>query len=284
MFAAGPLVSPGAAALRESMSEAGVDVAVISVPPPGVHAATRDKANPDVATRVNDELLALAEAADGQLRVWLALPMPDPDAAVREIKRRLGHPLVVGAGLYSHSRPWCLDSGEFDPLFRVLADNGLVAQLHPGFEDPEPRYQAHGLAGSLDAVYVNGLVAARLIYGGTFDRVPDARVVVTHLGGTLPFLAQRLHDMSGRTASCKQDIFHYCRHNLWYDNCSYHTPALVCTATSFGASRIVLGSDFPFRGPLRRCVNDLAEGGFSTADEAAICRAQNLLRHAKDKE
>jgi aminocarboxymuconate-semialdehyde decarboxylase len=278
MFGTGPLVATGASALLESMSEAGVDEALISVPPPGVHARTRDEANPDIASRVNDELLAAAEAADGHLRVWLALPMPDTDAAVREITRHAGHPFVVGAGLYSHTRPWCLDAAEFEALFCALADRELVAQLHPGFEEPESRYEPYGLAGSLDAVYVNGLVAARLIYCGLFDRVPDARVLVTHLGGTLPFLAQRIHDMSGPRSRCREDIFHYCRRNLWYDNCSYHTPALVCTAASFGVDRIVLGSDFPFRGPVQRCVADISDTGFAPEDEEAIFRAQQLVR------
>ena len=276
-FAGGSISSPGAGELLSSMDQAGIGTAVVSIPPPGIHGRDVGEANPAAAALVNDELVSLAESAGDRFRVWLTLPMPDPRASMNEIERLGRHPLVVGVGLYSHSRPWCLDQPDFEPMFRLLVDHGLVAQLHPSFEAPEPRFAPFALGGSLDAVYVNGLVAARLIYSGLFDRVPQSRLLVTHLGGTLPFLAQRIHDMSGPSANAHHDIFHYCRTNLWYDNCSYHTPALACTADSFGPDRVVLGSDFPFRGPIMRCVDDIRRGGFDARTEEAM--SSTTARH-----
>jgi aminocarboxymuconate-semialdehyde decarboxylase len=187
-----------------------------------------------------------------------------------ELQRVGRHPLVAGVGLYSHTRPWCLDDEEFVPLFARIAESGLVAQMHPAFEPSEERYEPFALAGSLDAVFVNTLVVSRLIFGGLFDRAPDLRLIVTHLGGTLPFLVQRLHDMSAPFATTEKDIWSYCRKNLYFDNCSFHTPALVCTCATFGSDRVVLGSDFPFRGAVRRCVDDVDGGGFRTAERTAM--------------
>ncbi len=43
-----------------------------------------------------------------------------------------------------------------------------------------------------------------------------------------------------------------CRRRTWYDTVGYgYPPALRCAADSFGAARLVLGTDFPYEnGPV----------------------------------
>jgi aminocarboxymuconate-semialdehyde decarboxylase len=108
----------------------------------------------------------------------------------------------------------------------------------------------------------------RLIFSGMLDRVPDLDVIVPHLGGTLPYLTQRFVDMGHGDAEL--DVAHYLRHRLWLDTCSYHPPAFRCAVDTAGADRIVLGTDFPFRGSLQRAVDDVVANAPGPDARAAI--------------
>ena len=119
---------------------------------------------------------------------------------------------------------------------------------------------AWGLGGSLGAVFGNSLAAARLILSGMMDRIPNLDLIVTHLGGVLPYLQTRIADLSGN-GDAQYDVGTYLRERIWTDNCSYHQPAFQCAVDTMGVDRILLGSDFPFRGSLARCVEDVRSSG-----------------------
>jgi len=86
--------------------------------------------------------------------------------------------------------------------------------------------------------------------------------VVPHPGGFLPYVVQRMADF-GR-GDAEHDLEHYLRTRVHLDTCSYHPPAMRCAVDTVGADRLVLGSDYPFRGPQQRAVDDVR--GFFAAD------------------
>ena len=100
--------------------------------------------------------------------------------------------------------------------------------------------------------------AARFMLSGMLDRLPDLIVIVPHLGGTLPYLAQRLVDQNGR-GEAEHNILEYLQTRIWLDSCSYHPPALKCALETVGPDRILLGSDYPFRGSVARAVDDVTD-------------------------
>jgi aminocarboxymuconate-semialdehyde decarboxylase len=93
------------------------------------------------------------------------------------------------------------------------------------------------------------------VLSGLLDRFQSLDVVIPHLGGVIPYLSQRLAEQVAGQA--EHEFTHYLTNRLYYDNCSYHAPALRCAVETVGAERIMLGSDYPFRGALRRCVDDV---------------------------
>jgi aminocarboxymuconate-semialdehyde decarboxylase len=93
-------------------------------------------------------------------------------------------------------------------------------------------------------------------------------VVVPHLGGTLPYLLRRIEDF-GR-GKAQHDLTHYLRTRMYLDTCSYHPPAMRCAVDTVGDERLVLGSDYPFRGSAGRAVQDVR--AFFGPDEQAAQR------------
>ena len=257
------------------MDEAGVDVAVIEIPPPGVGFSDPARAAA-AAAAVNDELIAACEKHLDRLRAMITLPLPHPEEAIAEIERVSDHELVRGVELFGVTSRFQTDNPDFEAVLRAIADAGLVAQMHPAFEPPADAMRAWGLGGSLGAVFGNSLAAARLILSGTLDRIPDLDLIVTHLGGTLPFLEVRIDDLSGHGDALNSHGY-YLRERVWADNYSYHEPSLVCTVETMGAHRIVTGSDYPFRGTVKRCIDDIRTSRLSPEDKDLILH-HNALR------
>jgi aminocarboxymuconate-semialdehyde decarboxylase len=208
-------------------------------------------------------MLEAAERHPGRFSVLLALPLPDIDASVAELERLAAHPLAQGVSALTNAETWTLDEPQFESLWAAVAQHQMPLVLHPAFDCRPAKFTDWTIGGSLHAVVSSSLGIARLVMSGMLDRVPALDVIVPHLGGTIPYLAQRFVDMGRGEAA--HDLAHYLRHRMYLDTCSYHPPAFRCAIDTVGADRLVLGTDYPFRGSLRRAVDDVIENA-PTAD------------------
>lgn len=248
------------------MAESGVDIAVLSLPPPGSSLRAGDAG---LARAVNDGLVAAAERAPDRLRVLCAVPLPDAAAAVAEAERTLAHPLARGVAVTSNLGQWRLDDPATDPLYGYLADRGAPLFVHPALEPLPEAYADFALTATISAVTSSTLGVLRMIYSGVFDRFPALRVIMPHLGGLIPYLYARLVDLGGQQ-SAREPLGHYLTHHLVLDTCSYHPPAFRCALETVGAGRLALGTDYPFRGSLARAVADVRQHSLPSADQEAI--------------
>ena len=250
------------------MDECGVDVSVISLPPPAAASFGSAATARRVASAANDAMLDAAERHPGRFSILLALPLPDVEGSLAELDRVASHPLAQGVSALTNAETWSLDEPQFEDLWAAAAQRRLPLALHPAFDCRPAKYTDWTIGGSLHAVMSSSLGVARLVMSGMLDRVPALDVIVPHLGGTIPYLAQRFVDM-GR-GDAEHDLVHYLRHRLYLDTCSYHPPAFRCALDTVGSERIVLGTDYPFRGSLRRAVDDVIENAPSAEARAAI--------------
>ena len=250
------------------MDGAEVSTSLLSLPPPGVQFGG-EGAHAAVAARANDEFLEAAQQSPGRFAVLLALPLPDVGACLAELERVGGDPAVAGVGLLTTASPWTLDEERFTPVFEAAAAAGLPLVLHPALDPLPPAFSAFGIESSLGPVISSSVGALRMIFAGVFDRVPGLAAVVPHLGGTIPYLAQRVVDLS-RDVHAEKDLVSYCRERLYFDTCSFHRPAFRCAVETVGVERLVLGSDYPYRGTLRRAVDDVVTAGLGPDETDAV--------------
>jgi predicted TIM-barrel fold metal-dependent hydrolase len=238
------------------MDACGVDVSVLSLPPP---AATFGDATARaaIASRGNDELLAAADTHAGRFAVLLSLPLPHVDASLAELDRVASHPQARGVEILTATDGYSVDDPAFEPLYAGVAGLGLPVMTHPAIEEIPGPWREWALGSSLGAVTSSSLGVARLALSGMLDRVPELELIVPHLGGTLPYLAQRFVDFG--TGDGGHDLLHYLRNRMYLDTCSFHPPAFHCACETVGAERLVLGSDYPYRGPLARAVQDVVD-------------------------
>jgi predicted TIM-barrel fold metal-dependent hydrolase len=169
------------------------------------------------------------------------------------------------------------ESDEWRPVLDRIAGLRLPLMLHPQLLDParseDPfahAFAEYGLRSGVQAMVATSIAALRLVLSGCLDDLGDLVVIVPHLGGVIPYLAQRLADQTkGRNT---RPLEHYLRERFFYDNCSYHHAALRCAIETVGADRIMLGSDYPFRGPLGRCIDTVLRSDLDAGTKQLMTR------------
>lgn len=250
----------------ELMEEASVDVAVLSVAPPA--AVFREAgAAAEAVTIANDEVLAACAQAPDRFVGLAILPLPHVEEAVAELERLGDQRAIRGLLVGVDGLGYAPDTLALEPVLARAAEAGLVFVVHPAGHEPGPNraFDAFSLGPSFETMLWTSLVALRFVLSGLLDRHPTLDLVVPHLGGVLPYLTQRLIDQA--TGEAEHDLTHYLQERLYFDSCSYHHPALRCAVDTVGAPRIMLGSDFPFRGELGRCVTDVETADFLSHEE-----------------
>ena len=257
------------------MDETGIDVSILSLPPPGPGFGLLGTVA-EVAAEANDEMLDLAALASGRFGVLIALPLPDSEAAIEEVRRLADHPLVCGAAAIVDHGHWDPADPEHDPLYAELGARGLPLMLHPGIEELPAAYGDWNLALALGAPVASTLGILRLVLGGSLDRAPSLTPIVPHLGGLWPYLTQRVDDQCAAPAGLVPSA--RLANRILLDTCSFHPPALRCALDTVGVDRVLLGSDFPFRGKPARCVEDIEDLQLTMTERDAIL-GDNACRH-----
>ena len=91
--------------------------------------------------------------------------------------------------------------------------------------------------------------AIRMVLCGIFDKYPDLKIILGHLGETLPFLVWRIDQAlsrpgaSGKVLSFR-DVF--CNHFHLTTSGNFSDPALMCCVQEMGVDRIMFAVDWPF--------------------------------------
>ena len=90
-------------------------------------------------------------------------------------------------------------------------------------------------------------LAIRLVLSGVFDAYPRLKIVLGHLGETLPFLLWRIDQALARPggkALSFRDVF--CSHFYITTSGNFSNPALLCCVMEMGIDRILFAVDWPF--------------------------------------
>jgi predicted TIM-barrel fold metal-dependent hydrolase len=244
------LLDLGERRLRE-MDEAGIDLQVISHFPSGPqNLPPADAIKMSRAT--NDLILETVNKYPDRFAGFASLPLTDPIGAERELERAIRELGFKGAMLHGMAAGVPLDDRRFWGIYQLAQALDVPIYIHP---DAPPAAVAEAYYKGYPALIGPGwsytvesaTQALRLMLSGVFDSYPRLKMILGHLGESLPFSIVRCDANLTRRANLKRPLKDYFHENFWITtSANLSNPALVCCMMEMGVERILFSVDWPF--------------------------------------
>jgi aminocarboxymuconate-semialdehyde decarboxylase len=263
------------------MDAAGVHMQVLSATPQ-LPTFADERHAVEGARLANDLYAELVRTHPDRFAAFAATPLPHGEAAAAEAARAIDELGMLGATVGTAVLDRTLADPAFEPLWAALDERSAALYIHASGKDADsPLIAEHGLTWIVGAPFEDAIGVLHFVRGGITARYPNIKVIVAHLGGPIPFLGQRIDDNYNHWGQGFPELPSDTWRKMWWDTANFHAPSLRCSVDTFGADRIVLGSDFPyFQGDLyTRAVRYVQEAGLrKQAVEAILDRnATELL-------
>ena len=266
---------------RQSVLEReGVDTQVITFTTPGTHVEPPDRAI-RFARLVNDAFARIVRERSPRFNALATLPLNDPTASVAELRRAMTELALPGAMLFSNVNGVALADERYFPLYEEANRLGAVLHIHPTDPVGVEAMTEFWLMPLVGFLFDTTLAAAKLVFAGVPERWPNIKWVLSHLGGAIPYLAERLDRGWRAFPECRDRISRppseYMR-RFYYDTVNFDPSALRLAFDFAGADQILAGSDYPHQiGSIPLMHESLAALGVSREERERI-RGGNAAR------
>lgn len=230
------------------MDRNGIATAITSIP--SIGDSIRDNSfSKDLARRCNEFSADLINEHPKRFGAFAALPLSDVNVALKEMAYALDKLKLDGVLLQSNVGGHYLGAKKFEALFCELNRRKALVHIHPA-DPPEKKQPELNLPSSLiEFVFDTTRAIANLIYSGTMERYQNIRFIVSHAGGTIPYLAWRIslfQHRAGMQENVPRSVIAYLK-RLYYDTALSASPyALRSLQELVDPSHIFFGSDYPF--------------------------------------
>lgn len=235
-----------------------------------------------LARETNDYGARVVADSKGRFRLFAVLPQHDVDGSLQEIDYATNTLKAPGFYMATSVGVSYLGDKKFDPILEELNRRRAVVATHPNEAD-----------WALDLV--EGVTTATVWYGndttmaimsllnsGAPKKYPNIRWIMSHAGGTLPFIIQRV---VGEPVAPKLngtpkpgDRLYYLRNNFYYDTAqSANAAAMPALKVVAGVSQILFGTDYPWS-PIDVDVEGMTDAGAFTPSELNTIYRENALR------
>ncbi|RUR09656.1 amidohydrolase family protein [Legionella sp. km772] len=250
----------------EKMDEARIDLSVLSVTTPGLQSLALASNLEYCAQKWNDYLIDCVAQSPDRFRAFACVPTYAPQLAIHELERIQGAEGIVGCLINgydssNYTLAKYLDDKAYDEFWDYIHANNIPVYIHPrgipaGREATYSPYQAlHGSSWGFHIETAEHIL--RLMLSGLFDRYPNLKIIIGHMGEMLPFWAwridHRLKEEGWREKmGYKKTITEYLNSNIFLTTSGFFdTPALMHAISTVGTDRIMFSVDYPYEDNLK---------------------------------
>lgn len=274
-----------------------IQMAMQSISAPGVYlpGAELPDGFPEKLARIGNEAIAETKANHpDRFGGFATLPMLNAQAAIDELAFSLDTLKLDGVILLTNFNGVYLGDKQFEPVFRELDRRRAVVFVHP--TEPGPRYDP-GLdvpVALVEAPFDTTRAVANLMFNGVLDRYPNISYILSHGGGTIPYLAWRMagieYAQKDKKTSVVSALYDYLvkgnpAKGLKLIKRMYFDTALVSGTYALNALRefagpehIVFGTDLCIAKLSQIVTKNLERDGVFSDDELAAISNRNSLR------
>ncbi len=244
----------------EHMDEFGIDRQLLLLTSPGVQVLGPAEGTA-MARKANDLAAAACAKHPDRFSALAAFAPQDVDGAVAEIDRAMQELGLNGAVLNSHWQGRYLDEPEFEPILSALEANDAALYIHPTAPWYAKPYRDRGITGALGGfphdVWIHTM---GLILSGAFDKFPGLRLVIGHMGESMPLSLYRFDWMQSNAdgvpglrggqpaVTLEHPISHYFKTNIWITTSGEGWgPAVRFCMEVLGPERVLYAMDYPYQ-------------------------------------
>jgi len=255
------------------LEQAGVHTQVLTFTSPGTHIEDPEQAA-RLARMVNDALAGIMKDWPGRFTALATLPLNNPAASVDELERAMTGLGFKGVMLFSNVNGVALSDDRYLPLYRKANELEAVFYIHPIHPVGVEAMLDYWLMPLVGFPFDTTLAAAKIVFSGIAEKYPAIRWVLTHLGGAIPYLAERLDRGFHAFGECRRNIgkppSEYLK-DFYYDTVNFDVPALELALAFAGPKRLLAGSDYPHMiGSLAKMLESIDRLGLSPEEKAGI--------------
>jgi predicted TIM-barrel fold metal-dependent hydrolase len=232
-----------------------------------------------LARECNEYFAKLMADHPGRFGFFAAMPLPNMDAALREVDYAMGTLKADGVALFtSYGDKWLGDPA-FDPFFQELNRRKAVVFTHPNTANCCRNLLPNIADGTIEWGTDTTRAITNLLFNGTAARCPDVRFTFSHGGGTMPYLVERFIAAARTPKFASQFPAGFAAEagKFYYDTAWTTNPeAMGALSKLVPISQILFGTDFPYRtaDDQLKALQDC--GVFSAADLGKI-ESENAL-------
>jgi predicted TIM-barrel fold metal-dependent hydrolase len=261
-------------ALIGSIEGAGIAARVINTPLEFLQDADGNVA-PDTVPRINDAIADLVSRHPGRLYGLATVDAYSGEAGARELTRAVEELGLRGVFVESAKGELLPDAKEARPTFAAAAALGIPVFMHPVADRQlDTRFKPYGRLGvRLTRGTINAAALFALLESGTFDDLPNLRIVVTALalGGVL------LAGSVGDGARMRKDTPARVRRHVYVDTTGLYPTTVRAAVDILGADHVLMGTDWPVVAETSGRIGQvLAASGLDAAEQQMIAAGNTL--------
>lgn len=234
-----------ASAALEFLDTHGIAKGLLSISSPGVHLAGGSRFA-SLARAVNEIAADLHRDHPSRFGSFASVPLPDVDDGLAEIEYAFDTLHADGVVLISNIRGQYLGHRDFDPVWAELNRRKAVVFIHPAQSLP---LLDGVIAPIVDYPFDTTRTALNLVYNGVIAKYPDVKIVLSHAGGYLPYVAQRFVDLGSlwvepvrKPAEILADL-----KSFYFDTALSASPYALPSLLAFAEpGHVLFGSDYPW--------------------------------------
>jgi len=242
------------------MDEYGIDRQLLLLTAPGVQ-VLRPGDGTALAREANDIAADACRRHPDRFSACAAFDPRDVAGSVSEIERAMTKLKLSGAVLNSHFQGRYIDEPEFEPIVEALAAHDAALYIHPTAPWYFKPYDDRGFFGALGGFpHDVWLHAMGIVFSGLFDRYPDFRLVIGHMGESMPLQLYRFGWMQGNAdgisglrggqpaVKLTETVSYYFCNNIWITTSGVAwEPAIRFCMEQLGPERVLYAMDYPYQ-------------------------------------
>ena len=238
----------------EVMDKHHIDYVVLSIAGPGVQFEKDAAVAKRRAKAANDFLAGEIGKRPARYGGFAHLAMQDPAEAAAELERCVRELGFRGAMINGQTNGEYLDLDKYAVFWERVAALQAPVYLHPGNPVDDPAvYAGHTeLWGPVCSwAFETAAHALRLVFAGIFERYPKARLILGHMGETLPLNLWRFDSRwqvcNRGSRTLQQPPSFYIKRNIAITTSGVCSDiSLRCALDAMGADNVMFSVDYPF--------------------------------------